>query len=150
MQRYETIFIIDPDLGPEEREPLFEKLRALMDQMNGFLVGLEQWGVKKLAYEIKKKIRGYYIRLDYCGSGGLVNEMERVFQIDDRVLKYMTVLLDKTPDVEHIKEEIANAASAHVDASEEDVPAAGDTDQSAPASEPAETEPVQAEPKEEE
>ena len=69
----------------------------------------DEWGVKKLAYEVKKKPRGYYVRIDYCGTGDLVNEMERVFRIDDRVLKYMTVLTDEKVDIENIKKEIAEA-----------------------------------------
>jgi small subunit ribosomal protein S6 len=72
----------------------------------------DEWGTKKLAYEIKKKDRGYYVCLDYCGSGPLVNEIERFFRIDDRVLKYMTVVLDKDVDIENVKEEIAKAEEA--------------------------------------
>lgn len=111
MRRYETITIVDPDLSDQERAPLFERLKDLILQQGGFLVMLDEWGVKKLAYEIKKKPRGYYIRLDYCGTGVLVDEMERFFRIDDRVLKYMTVLLGKNVDIETIKEETAKAES---------------------------------------
>lgn len=109
MRRYETITIIDPDLSEENRLPFFERIRDLIPQNGGFLVGLDEWGNKKLAYEIKKKSRGYYIRLDYCGTGALVDEMERSFRIDERVLKYMTVVLDKDADTESIKEEMAKA-----------------------------------------
>ncbi len=70
---------------------------------------LDDWGNRKLAYEIKKKVRGYYVRIDYCGMGSLVNEMERFFRIDDKILKFMTVLLEKNADVENIKEEMAEA-----------------------------------------
>ncbi len=109
MRRYETIIILDPDLSNEERTPVFEKLNDMIPHHGGFLVMNDDWGVKKLAYEIKKKARGYYVRLDYCGTGTLVDEMERFFRIDDRVLKFMTVLLDKNADVERIKEEKARA-----------------------------------------
>jgi small subunit ribosomal protein S6 len=57
-----------------------------------------------MAYEIKKKLRGHYTRLDFCGNGDLVDEIERTFRIDDRVMKYMTVLLEKDADVDAIKE----------------------------------------------
>jgi len=114
MRRYETIFIIDPDLSEEERTPLFERLKDLFPQHNGLLVVIDEWGAKKLAYEIKKKARGYYVRLDYCGTGILVNEIERFFRIDDRVLKYMTVLLEKNVDIETVKEEIARAEAEKV------------------------------------
>jgi small subunit ribosomal protein S6 len=111
MRRYETIFIVDPDLSDEERSPLFERLKPLFPQLDGFLVMVEEWGTKNLAYEIKKKKRGYYVRLDYCGTGPLVNEIERFFRIDDRVLKYMTVLLEEDVDLESLKAELAKAES---------------------------------------
>lgn len=111
MRRYETIAIIDPDLSDEERAGILERTTDLIHKEDGFLVLLDEWGSRKLAYEIKKKIRGYYVRFDYCGMGPLVDEMERLFRIDDKVLKFMTVLLDKDADVESIKEEMAIAKS---------------------------------------
>jgi small subunit ribosomal protein S6 len=118
MRRYETIFIADNDLSEEDRSPIFEKLKDLIQQYSGLLVMVDEWGGKKLAYEIKKKARGYYVRLDYCGSGILVNEIERFFRIDDRILKYMTVLLDKDADIEAVKEEIAKAEETQTDETE--------------------------------
>jgi len=95
MRRYETIVIVDPDLGEEQRGPVFDRIRELIPQKGGLLVAFDEWGGRKLAYEIKKKQRGYFVRVDYCGGGDLVSEMERQFRIDDRVMKYMTVLLEK-------------------------------------------------------
>ena len=109
MKRYETIVIIDPDLSKEAETPIFERLNDLIPQYKGFLIETDDWGTKKLAYDIKKKSRGYYICIDLCGDGALVNEIERFFRIDDRVLKYMTVVLDKDVDLEAIKAEIAEA-----------------------------------------
>ncbi|MFC1814995.1 30S ribosomal protein S6 [Thermodesulfobacteriota bacterium] len=109
MQRYETIVIVAPDLSDEQHEPIFNRITELIPQHDGLLVKIENWGIKKLAYEIKKKARGYYSRIDYCGSGPLVDEIERFFRIDDRVLKYMTVLLEKQVDMVSIQAEIAEA-----------------------------------------
>lgn len=109
MRRYETIFIVDSELSDEGRNPILDRIRDLMQQHKGFLVKIDEWGAKKLAYEIKKKSRGYYICLNYCGHGTLVNEIERFFRIDDRMLKYMTVLLEKDADLDQIKEEMAQA-----------------------------------------
>ena len=109
MRRYETFVIIDPDISQEERDPVIERVKELITQMDGFLVFEDVWGERKLAYEIKKKERGYYVRLDYCGSSPLVDEIERFFRIDDRALKYMTVVLDKDADLEKVKEEKAAA-----------------------------------------
>ncbi|MEA1949640.1 MAG: 30S ribosomal protein S6, partial [Thermodesulfobacteriota bacterium] len=130
MRRYETIFIIDPDLSEEGRAPLFERLKDLFPQHNGLLVVIDEWGAKKLAYEIKKKARGYYVRLDYCGTGVLVNEIERFFRIDDRVLKYMTVLLEKDVDVESVKEEMAKAEAEKVQPEQSDESDAEQSDES--------------------
>jgi small subunit ribosomal protein S6 len=118
MRRYETIFIVDNDLSEEDRSPIFEKLKDLIHQHNGLLVMFDEWGGKKLAYEIKKKARGYYVRLDYCGSGVLVNEIERFFRIDDRILKYMTVLLNKDANIEAVKEEMAKAQGSQIEETE--------------------------------
>jgi len=110
MRRYETIFIVDPDLSGEEHTPLFERLKLLFPQLGGFLVSIDEWGLRKLAYEIEKKTRGYYVRMDYCGTGALINEIERFFRIDDRVLKFLTILLEEDVDLERLKEELAKAA----------------------------------------
>jgi small subunit ribosomal protein S6 len=107
MRRYETIFIIDPDLSADERAPLLERIKDLIPQQGGLLIMVDEWGAQKLAYEIKKKARGYYVLLDYCGTGAHVDEIERLFRIDDRILKYMSVLLEKDVDLENVKEEIA-------------------------------------------
>ena len=112
MRRYETIVIIDPDLGEERRTPIFDRLRELVPQKGGLLVELDEWGARKMAYEIKKKKRGFYLRVDYCGTGDLVQEMERQFRIDDRVLKYMTILLEDDVDMESIQEKMSQASEA--------------------------------------
>ncbi len=106
MRRYETIVIVDPELTEEKRSSLFERVQNIISSHDGFLIEFDEWGAKKLAYEIKKKSRGYYTRIDYCGTGILVNEIERFFKINDSFLKYMTILLDKNADIDRIKEEI--------------------------------------------
>lgn len=111
MRRYETIIITDPDLSPEQRDPVLQRVADVINQGDGYLALTDEWGTRKLAYEIKKRDRGYYIRFDFCGTGAMINEIERFFRIDDRVLKYMTVLVDKVADIEKIKEEIAAAQS---------------------------------------
>jgi small subunit ribosomal protein S6 len=109
MRRYETFIIIDPDLSEEQRLPVLERVKEIMAQLSGFLIRVDDWGSRKLSYAVKKKERGYYVRFDFCGTGQLVNEMERFFRIDERVLKHMSVLLDTYPDLERIKEEMAKA-----------------------------------------
>ena len=118
MRRYETIIIIDPDLSAEKREPVLARVKDVIEQQGGYLAFIDDWGNRKLAYEIKKKARGYYVRFDFCGTASVVDEIGRFFRIDDRVLKYMTVLLDKIAEIEKIKEEVA-AAESKADVPEE-------------------------------
>ncbi|MCP4747125.1 MAG: 30S ribosomal protein S6 [Desulfobacteraceae bacterium] len=114
MRRYETIIIIDPDLSEEARQPVIERIEEIISQKEGVLIKQEHWGVKKLAYEIKKKPRGYYAKFDYCGMGSLVSELERFFRIDDRLMKFLTVQLDPTADVEKIQSEAVAESSQQV------------------------------------
>ncbi|MDP7417572.1 MAG: 30S ribosomal protein S6 [Desulfobacterales bacterium] len=155
MNRYETFIISDPDISDEKRASLFERINQLISQENGFMVAFDEWGTKKLAYEIKKKIRGHYVRLDYCGTGTLVNEIERFSRIDDRILKYMTVLLEKEADIDRIKEEIAEAEPVTdlVEESKKNQDAESNSDPvlfDAPGSEAMEIEKVKTEKKDEE
>ena len=96
------IMAVDAELHADQEALLLEKGSKQEDL----------WGIKKLAYEIKKKPRGYYARYDYCGMGPLVDELERFFRIDDRVLKYLTVLLDSDADIEKIQAELEAAETA--------------------------------------
>ena len=123
MRRFETLIIADPDLSEQQRTLILERVQEIMGQMNGFLIRIDPWGLRKLAYPIRKKERGFYVRFDFCGTGQLVNEMERFFRIDERVLKHMSVLLDKQPDLERIKEEMAKAEEEPQKPAETEAPA---------------------------
>ena len=124
MRRYEQIVILDSDLSEDTRLPVFDRLKELIPKYKGFLIKIDEWGQKKLAYAIKKKPRGYYAQIDFCGFGDLVDEMERFYRIDDRILKYMTVVLEKEADVESIQAEMsereAQKAEAAAKAAEEE------------------------------
>lgn len=138
MKRYETIVIIDPDLSKEAEAPIFERVNDLVPQYGGFLIETDDWGTKKLAYDIKKKNRGHYVRLDYCGDGALVQEIERFFRIDDRIMKFMTVLLETEADIEAIKAELAEKASAKEKAAAEAAQEAAETEATTGNEEPTE------------
>ncbi len=137
MRRYETFIILDPDLSVDQRLPVIERVKDILTHMSGFLIRIDEWGSRKLAYAIAKKERGYYVRFDFCGTGQMVNEMERFFRIDERVLKHMSTLLDQSPNIERIQEEMAKAkAEAEAEAQK---PA--DSAPAAPAEATAATEP---------
>jgi small subunit ribosomal protein S6 len=120
MRRYETIVIVDPDVPEDERNSLTDKIKDIISLKQGALIELEEWGVKRLAYEIRKKNRGHYFRIDYCGTGEVVDELERSFRINDRFLKFMTIMLAENADAEKIREEIAAAKSSSDKATSDD------------------------------
>jgi small subunit ribosomal protein S6 len=138
MRRYETIVIIDPDLSKEAETPIFDRVTDLIPQYKGFLIETDDWGTKKLAYDIKKKNRGHYVRFDFCGDGDLIQEMERFFRIDDKVMKFMTVLLDENADLDAIKADLAEKAAQKEQAEAETVEAPVETETSTEDSEPTE------------
>ena len=143
MRRYETVFIANSELTDEDRQSLIDKMQGLLPEDQAMLVKLDEWGNKRLAYEVKKQTRGYYVLMDYCGDGVLVKELERNMRLDDRILKYMTVLKDTIVDMEAIKAEIeaakaqASQAESATDTAEESATDTADEPATDTADEPA-------------
>lgn len=95
MRNYETILIIRPGQAAEaELTAIIEKYSGVLTAHAGEIAGADRWGLKKLAYSIKKETQGVYILLRYSVEPAGVKEMERLLRIDDRILKYLTVKLD--------------------------------------------------------
>jgi small subunit ribosomal protein S6 len=112
MRKYETVIISDPDLQDQTRTELFDKIRNIIAKENGILLDFDEWGGKKLAYEIKKKLRGYYSCLTYGGTGDLVKELERNLRLSDGIMKFMTILLSDKVTAESLEAEVAEAQAA--------------------------------------
>lgn len=136
MRKYETVFISDPDLNDQARTELFDKVRNIIAKENGILLNLDEWGNKKLAYEIRKKLRGHYVCLTYGGTGDLVKELERNFGLTDDVMKYMTILLSDDVTVEELQEEAAEADAPEAETEAAGEPAAEETTEEAATEEP--------------
>ena len=94
MRMYETIYIVQPDLGDEEIKALSTKVQDIIAGMNGDFKRLEDWGVRKLAYPINKNPRGRYFYLRFDGDSPLIAELERRLRLDDKVYRYQSVKLD--------------------------------------------------------
>ncbi len=116
MRRYETIFIIRPNVAEDEIEAVISKTSSIIEGDGGTIIKIDKWGLKKLAYLIKKESQGYYVYIDYGSIPASVTEMERIFRIDDKVLKYLTVKLDDSCDPVAIKAELEIAESAETSA----------------------------------
>jgi len=127
MRMYETIYIVQPDLGDEEIKALSAKVQDVIAGMNGEFKRLEDWGTRKLAYAINKNPRGRYFYLRFDGDSPLIAELERRLRLDDKVIRYQSVKLEQ---------EVVAAAAAPVKAAEE---AGEEAVEAAPTEAPAET-----------
>ena len=112
MRRYETIFIIRPTIAEDEITGIIEKVNSIIEADGGTFIKVDKWGLKKLAYLIKKESQGHYVYVDYASVSASVAEMERIFRIDDRILKYLTVKLADSCDPDAIKELLAQEKQA--------------------------------------
>jgi small subunit ribosomal protein S6 len=95
MRKYESIFILDPDLEDDKALSAVEKIKGIVTQGGGEIIKLEDWGKRKLAYEIKKKPRGHYFLFHFSGTPALLFELERNYRVMDAVIKYQSIRLDE-------------------------------------------------------
>ncbi|HVO66845.1 MAG TPA: 30S ribosomal protein S6 [Syntrophales bacterium] len=105
MKRYETLFIVQVDLPDDELNSLIERYETIVTSFKGVIVKIEKWGKRKLAYEIKKQTNGFYVMIDFVGKRAVIEELERNFKIDDKILKFMTIMKDDKPDLVKIEKE---------------------------------------------
>jgi small subunit ribosomal protein S6 len=106
MRRYETILILRPDLGESAQKDTIKRFEGIIAATSGDLVETDEWGFRELAYRIKGERRGYYVRLDYGGSGATMNEVERNLKLSDSVLRYLSVLVEAEADLDKIRADI--------------------------------------------
>jgi small subunit ribosomal protein S6 len=106
VRRYETIFILRPDLGDSAQKDAIKRFEGIVGTTGGDLVETEEWGFRELAYRIKGERRGFYVRLDYGGSGSTMNEVERNLKLSDGVLRYLSVLVDESADMATVRSDI--------------------------------------------
>ena len=113
MRMYETIFILQPELSDDDVKEITGRVEQVISSKNGELKQLADWGVRKLAYPINKVSRGryYYLRVD--GGNDLIAELERRLRLNDKVLRYQTVKLEKdTPAPAAAKAPVVEEPSA--------------------------------------
>jgi small subunit ribosomal protein S6 len=90
MNKYECLFIIDPELGEENIQALVEKFKNLLET-SAQLENIDEWGKRKLAYEVADRNEGYYVLADFSAESDFPRELERIFKITDGILKYLII-----------------------------------------------------------
>ena len=95
MNHYETVFILTPVLSDEQMKEAVKKYEDFLKDHGAEMVHRENWGMKKLAYPIQKKSTGFYQLFEFKDDGKVIADVELQFKRDERVLRFLTVKLDK-------------------------------------------------------
>lgn len=95
MQQYETVIILTPLLSEDVAKEALAKFTKILTDGGAEIIQEDNWGLKKLAYPIQKKTTGYYNVTEYKAPGELINKLEIEFRRDERVLRFLTIALDK-------------------------------------------------------
>jgi len=95
MNQYETVFIMTPVLSEDQMKEAVDKFRKHLKAAKAEIVLDESWGLRKLAYPIQKKSTGFYHLFEYKMDGEALREFELLYKRDERILRFLTVKLDK-------------------------------------------------------
>ena len=95
MNRYETVFILTPVLSDEQAKEAVKKFESLLSDIGGNMLHKEEWGMRKLAYPIQKKSTGFYQLFEFEAEGSVIAKLETEFKRDERVIRFLTVKMEK-------------------------------------------------------
>ncbi len=98
MRKYETIFILQPELSEDEIKSVTAKAEDVISSYKGECLRMDDWGIRKLAYPIKKCARGRYYYLRFDGESALIAELERRLRLDEKVLRYQSINITDLPE----------------------------------------------------
>ena len=91
MYEYETLMVLDPDLGEAGSKELLAKMRAILESGKAEIGKVDEWGMRELAYPIKKQHRGIYALVEYKADPVVVSELERQLKLNEHVLRFLSV-----------------------------------------------------------
>ncbi len=112
MNHYETVFILTPVLSDAQMKEAVEKFTKVLTDNGATIVNEEQWGLRKLAYPIKKKTTGFYTLVEFDSEPEAMKKLEIAFRRDERVLRFLTFRLDKYAEEYAVKRRSLRAAKA--------------------------------------
>lgn len=122
MRTYETLFIVHPEVVGDDLAALIEKYRKVLTDQQAVVLKADNWGTRALAYPVKKQTRGSFVLTVFEGAPSMIAEFERRLRIDEKVIKYQTVLFEGNVAVAPVAEQPAaedvEAAAAEAPADE--------------------------------
>ncbi|SDJ78951.1 small subunit ribosomal protein S6 [Catalinimonas alkaloidigena] len=95
LKNYETVFILTPVLSEQQMKDAVAKFRAVLEDNGAEIINVEEWGLRKLAYEIQHKSTGFYSLMEFKAEPTLIQTLETEFRRDERVMRFLTTVLDK-------------------------------------------------------
>ena len=91
MHRYETLFVLHPELPEAQVRETIDRVKRLIESMSGQLGETQDWGMRDLAYPIRKQPRGTYVLAQYTARPDVVKELERTMKLADEILRFISV-----------------------------------------------------------
>ena len=95
MNNYEHTFITKQDLSESQSKKLINKYQEIIKKNSGKVLKTEEWGLRNLTYQIKNNKKGYYFHIKFKGVGKTIEELEREENIDDKLVRFLTVKVKK-------------------------------------------------------
>ena len=123
-REYETIYILRPNTPNEGVAEVNTRIKGIIEGMGGKIIKVDNWGKRRLAYEVAKERKGIYLYWQYLAQPGVVEETERNLRMLDSVIRYLTVKVDENVDVSARPSEIDDTSydkAAQTAADEEDI-----------------------------
>jgi len=116
MRKYESLYIIHPDVVGDELTAMVERFQTILTDQNAGILKLDNWGTRKLAYPIKKQVKGCYVQTIFEAEAEVIAEYERRLRLDEKVLRFMTLRFEgeliEAPAEEVAAEEVAPVVAA--------------------------------------
>ncbi len=109
LRKYELIYLVQPELEDEGREKIASRLKQALQDGNAQTLLWEEWGKRKLAYEIAKHNKAYYTYVVFVSGASLPHELERILRIFDDCLRYQTIKLEEGLDPDGTYEHVRTA-----------------------------------------
>lgn len=118
MRTYESIFIVHPEVVGDDQTAIIDKYKQVLTDQGSEILKVENWGVRTLAYPVKKQSKGCYVLVIFDANPEVIAEFERRMRIDDKVIKFQTVMLEngyEAPVAEAAPQEVAKEADEAVE-----------------------------------
>lgn len=119
-REYELVYILRPTVGPSEAKKVSDRITDVIDKNGAKLTRVDNWGKRKLAYQIDKHTRGVFVYVTFVAPTGLVAELERNLRILDPVIRYQTVRLDTLHDISELNIDPSEVEFVDVEVGDDD------------------------------